>query len=160
MARRLKKVTTFTIQKAYRSRPVVIQVGHFVSQRLEDFCRPTTAVIDDVVRRRIHRSLPHGLADQKEVVPLRQGHNGVKHRSRWRIHKWVALPLEEARINPLSNDDEREGNGDLVVLEHLLNLFDFGFSDLGEIKVKKKDWYKINSNLLHQSRHRQRHPCR
>ena len=55
-----------------------------------------SGVLDDVVRRRVNRSLAYGLGDEVEVVPLWKGYLVVDDRSgRWVDRGPTVVALEE-----------------------------------------------------------------
>ena len=67
--------------------PVVVEVCQLVYQLLDVLEFRVGRVHNNVVRGRVDCSLPHGLGQQEEVVPLWQRNNVVDHSSTWRIVK-------------------------------------------------------------------------
>ena len=65
--------------------PVVLKMTQLVRQLLDVLGLEAATILDHVVRGWVDGSLPHGLAHEEEVVPLRQGDDVVDHSPGW----WV-----------------------------------------------------------------------
>lgn len=60
---------TFLVQTAKAYAPVEVEVRHLVGEALHLAGRETGAVVQNLVRGRVHRALAHALTHQEEVVP-------------------------------------------------------------------------------------------
>ena len=71
---------------------------------------PPGVVLDHIVGRGVGGSLPHGLRNHEEVVPLGQGHHVVKNRPRRRVDNLAVgrVQFVETGIDPLCDDEKRE----------------------------------------------------
>jgi hypothetical protein len=114
--------------------------------------RPFARVLDDIIGCRVDCPLTDTLADEEEVVPLRQGHNVINDRSRWRIDRSLSIHFEEARVNPLAHNDEGEGGVKLAFREDLpdhrnfivLHVFNLAVADTVSV-----DDHPLGPGLVH-----------
>ena len=100
---------------------------------------PPGVVLNDVIRRGVGGTLPHGLRYHEEVIPLGQGDHVVKDGSGGRIDNLTISRVElvKARVNPLRDDEERkldvhdQGIEEFADDINLLrtDLFDLAFTD-------------------------------
>ena len=107
--------------------PVEVEMSQLVGQDLDLSRLKSTGVFDYIVRRGVDRSLAHGLRNQVEIVPLRQGDNVVKYGATGWIDVVALLRIgffEESAVDTFGHHDVGEGRLDVVLLEQLLDFHD------------------------------------
>ena len=107
--------------------PVEVEMSQLVGQDLDLSRLKSTGVFNYIIRRGVDRSLAHGLRNQVEIVPLRQGDNVVKYGATGWIDVVALLRIgffEESAVDTFGHHDVGEGRLDVVLLEQLLDFHD------------------------------------
>lgn len=125
-------------------------MAHLVREHLQLIWVESKRVVDDVVRSRCDGSLADALADQVEIVALRQSDCVISHSSRGWIFYAIAVGLEDAHVDAFVDDDEGEfGLGLTVDLdEELLEISNLICVDV--LDVSLADAITVEDNALGQ----------